>query len=356
MDDVFINSMSYYVPKGRISNSEIIDWFREENQDSFDKEQLDDISYGCQRKLEFLGSEYRSHCLENIGESSTSMAIKTATEAMDKSGLSPDEIDLLIFSAVSNPFREPSYSIFLAAQLGIKNGDFFDINDTCNGFLKSMELASLYIKSGTYNNALIITSEAPYELSKKIKPVLKVDNEKDVDNIISYLFLGSGSAAMVLSNTGEQRKIINYHQEKNSKDWDATIFINPSIKIPETRFGKNNSRILADGRHISSTIIKEMPKFIDNGLKKMHIGPDSIDFAFIHQLGDNITFATIDKIGLSRDKLPINTFRNFGNLACANIPVCLGIAEENDLLKPGNSVLLFSSSCGISYSMAHIKW
>lgn len=354
MDSVFIKGLSYYVPKGRIANEEIINVFRQKNKGVFGNKEFDDVLYGIMRKLEFLGVETRSSCSNSEG--SVEMSLKVANDAIYDANISKNDIDCIIFSAVSNPFREPTYANLIGSQLEINNCDYFDINDTCNGFLKSIEIASLYINNKKYNNVLIVTSENPYEISDKIENALRINNEIEVDSVFSYMFLGTGAAAFVLSNNGKSKRIKNYEQLKNINNWDSTLFINPFIKIPENRFGSKNSGLWADGRCISSTIIKDMPDFIKEKLDKWKITEDKIDHVVIHQLGDNIIFATLNSLGINKEKLSVNTFKEFGNMACANIPVNLCIAKEKGLLKLKDRIMLFSSSCGISYAMAEIIW
>ena len=78
------------------------------------------------------------------------MAVKAASGALDKAGMNVEQIDCIIASGVTNPFREPSFALVCAKLLGLPAGDYFDINDTCNGFMKSIDVATQYIKTGKY--------------------------------------------------------------------------------------------------------------------------------------------------------------------------------------------------------------
>lgn len=356
MSDTFIRAIGYYIPGGRLTNNEVLERFAEENRDRFSEEELDYVLYGNQRKFEFLGVDTRAYCKEDEQDNIVSMSVKACMNAIEKSGLSIQEIDCIIFSGVSNPFREPSFAIVLAKHIGIESGDFFDINDTCNGFMKSMELASLYIKSGKYKNILIATSENPFEIGEGMGADFKVESSNEVDNRFTTLFVGCGAAAMVISAEGGQRKIIDYAERRESKDWDASLFTVPNVNIPPTRFGGKNKGFLTDARRVSSLIIKDMPEFVREKVREWNMDLNEIDLFIMHQLGNNVTFATLGQLGVSYDKAPVNTFREFGNMACANIPVNLAIAEERGFIKRGDSVLLLSSACGLSYSLIHIQW
>lgn len=353
---MFIKSIGYYIPEGRLGNQEITDILSAINEESFDEDTFDFIKYNCSRKFEFLGLETRSYPHDAEVDSFASMARTAAENAIEKSGLKPEEIDCIIFSGVTNPYREPSFAIFLANSLGIETGDFFDINDTCSGFMKSIEIAGLYINSGRYRNILIATCESPYELTESMKLNIRIKNLDQLDLRFSGLVVGTGAAAMVLSAEGDGASIQNYGEQRRSTEWDASVMTIPDTAVPGSKYGDNVAGFWADGRLISSSLIKDMPDFVLRQLKEWHLDIESIDLFIHHQLGNNVTFALMDKIGASHDKAPINTYREFGNMAAANIPVNLAIAEERGLIGKGDSVLLLSSSCGLSYSLVHIIW
>ncbi|MGA1870049.1 MAG: 3-oxoacyl-ACP synthase III family protein [bacterium] len=354
MKKTFLRAVAHYIPSGRFTNEQILVPFIEINKDRFSKEDMDFLSYGCQRKFEFLGVESRSYCEGN--DSAVSMATKVALSAIKKADLQPDQIDCILFSAVSNPFREPSFATVLAHEIGVKHGDFFDINDTCNGFLKSVEIAQFYITGGKYKNILIVASENPYEMGGGMGETQAIEEVKDIDHKFSTFFAGSGAGALILCSEGEGGEIIEYFQSRTSDNWDLAFYTLPGISLPKTKHEKILPGMWADPYSISALIIDNMPHFIIENLETKNINVNDIDLFFTHQLGDNVTFATLDKMGVDRKKAPIHTFKEFGNLAAANLPVSLGIANDKGLINKGDTILLMSSACGLTYSCLYLKW
>ena len=115
--------------------------------------------------------------------------------------------------------------------------------------------------------------------------------------------------------------------------------------------------ICSDGRKIAASIIRDMPEFVEEFLSQQTTSIEQIRYIFSHQLGRNITFALLNKLKVDIDKVfPVNTFKEYGNMGSANIPIGLGIAEEQGILKPGDSILLLGSSCGIKYTCVNIIW
>lgn len=357
MKSVSIKSICYYVPEGRMTNNEIIEKMLNESRECLSPEDLDFLRYAFNRKLEFLEIKTRSYCIDKERENAINMSVKVSKEAVEKAGLKADDIDLVLFTGSCNPFHEPTFATILANQLGMSSGDFFDINDTCNGFLKAIELASLYINSGKYTSVLIVVCESTMELMEASGSNYRINNIEDADYKVNLLFGGSGAAAMVVSADNGNRVIKHYYEKRESNNWDIAFFLTPYIWLPPHRFKDKKSGTWSDGRNIASNVIRDMPDFVIQGAAELGFDLKSVDFVFSHQLGRNITYSLLDKIGVDREKVfPINTFIEFGNMGGANIPVGFGMAEERGLLKKGDSILLLSSACGLSYSLAYVIW
>jgi 3-oxoacyl-[acyl-carrier-protein] synthase-3 len=356
MKNVYIKSIGYYIPKGRLSNEEVLAKVRAANEEKFAPDDLELVIYGDSRKFDFLGIETRSIASEHDNDSSVSMALKAASAALEKAGIKIADVDCIIVAGVSNPFREPSLSLVLAKQLGMASGDFFDVNDTCNGFLKSMDIASQYLRTEKYKNVLIVTSENPYEFAEELHIDYSLGNISETDNKFTALLVGCGAAAMVLSSYGEGKRIVNYTEKRETQNWDASILTIPNIKLPDSKLGVVSPGVWTDARLISAQVIRELPDFVKASIALWKMALNDFDLVVMHQLGNNVTFATLDRLKLNYDKAPINTFKECGNMASANIPINLALAEEQGKVTGGDSVLLMSSACGLSYSLTHIEW
>lgn len=349
-----IQSIGFYVPEGRITNSDVTKMVCEFNKDRLSAEDLDFLEYASTRKFEFLGLDTRSACGD--GDNFCIMAEKAARQALDKAGLAGADIDCLIFSGVTNPYREPSFANVLAHRLGMAHGDFFDVNDTCNGFIKSLEIARLYLDSGMYEKVLVACAESPFELMDPLKLQVLLDDPDQMDTRLSGLLVGAGAAAMVLSRAGRGKAVAHYHNQRTSGDWDASMLALPGTPVPGSKFGDTLVGFRSDARLIASELIKHMPGYILSTLSSWNMTADDVDWFVFHQLGDNITYAILDKLKADHAKAPVNTFRELGNMATVNIPVNLGMLEQKGGVKEGDSVLLISSSCGLSYALVHIVW
>jgi 3-oxoacyl-[acyl-carrier-protein] synthase III len=107
---------------------------------------------------------------------------------------------------------------------------------------------------------------------------------------------------------------------------------------------------------MAAELIRENPVFVTKCLEEWGIACSDIAYAVIHQLGNNITFAILDKVGISQDRAPVNTFNECGNMGSVNIPINLAIADEKGYLNKNDLILLINSACGYTHSAAIVEW
>ena len=353
--NMYIQAVGHYVPNGRLTNEQVMELLEEENRSILSDEELKFVSYGNKRKLDFLGCRTRSYCVD--GEGYVDMAVMAAQRAIEKAGISPHEIDCILATGICNPIREPSLAVVVANAIGIENGIFFDISDACNGFMQSIRTASLYLNAGVCRRILIVACENPVEIKEPLQAGFAVEHISQIDNRFSNLMIGCGAGALLLSKEENRHRLINLEIKMESKNWDSSLVTLPNVKLPPTRFGKTHLKgFWTDARNISSVWRRGSVSFIQECLEKWRLGLEAIDLFLLHQLGDNVTFSILKQIGVNKHKAPLNTFNEYGNLASANIPVLMSLAEEKGILEQGLSVMLVSGGGGFSYSVAHVIW
>lgn len=356
MRNVSITGLGYYLPKGRIDNEEMLGKIETANRESLSDDDRALLLYSCRRKFEFLGIKTRSAPLELNDDNFVTMAVRASQAAMRKMNSDDGPIECIIVCGISNPFKEPSAACIIAHELGLSSVDYFDVNDTCNGFLKAVEIAGLYIETGTYRSILVATAENPSELERGLGMNITVQTVEEMDYRLSNCIVGSGGAAAVITHGDKEKRILHYRNNKMSNNWDGSCIRIPYTHMPATRYGKPIDGFWADARGMAAELIRENPVFVKECLDDWGITPSDIAYAVIHQLGNNITFAILDKAGIPQEKAPLHTFHECGNMGSANIPVNLAIADRKGLVQKDDLILLINSACGYTHSAAVIKW
>jgi 3-oxoacyl-[acyl-carrier-protein] synthase-3 len=113
------------------------------------------------------------------------MAVEAANEAISKAGITPDQIDAVLVSTISNPVATPSLAALVAERVGANPAPAYDISAACAGYTYGIAQADSFIRSGLAHFVLVIGAE---KLSDFAKPN---------DRTISFL-LGDGAGAAVV--------------------------------------------------------------------------------------------------------------------------------------------------------------
>jgi len=121
----------------------------------------------------------------SAGVSAIDLATEAATEAIEKSGIPADQIDLVIIATISNVQQSPSMATVVADRVGANPAAAYDANAACAGFSYAVTQADALIRSGAAHYALVVGAE---KLSDVVDPA---------DRSISFL-LGDGAGAVVI--------------------------------------------------------------------------------------------------------------------------------------------------------------
>ncbi len=356
MNNISIAGLSYYLPKGKVTNKEMLERIELANRESLSDDDRDILLYSCKRKFEFLGIKSRSAPLERDHDNFITMATRASQAAMKQASSEHESVECVIVCGISNPFKEPSAACIIAHELGLSEVDHFDINDTCNGFMKAIEISGLYIKSGIYHSILVVAAENPSELERGIGMNITVNSVEEMDYRLSNCIVGSAAAAAVITGETKKRCILHYKNRKANDNWDSSCVRIPHTEMPATKYKRSIDGFWADAPGMAAELIRENPIFVSSCLVEWGINRSDIAYAVIHQLGNNITFAILDKVGIPQDRARVHTFNECGNMGTVNIPINLAIADEKGFLQKDDLILLMNSACGYTHSAAIVQW
>ncbi|HAE87619.1 TPA: 3-oxoacyl-ACP synthase, partial [Candidatus Marinimicrobia bacterium] len=96
-----------------------------------------------------------------VGEEGTSdLAVKAAEKALDKAGMVPEDLDMIVAATLSPDHEIPGIGVMIQNKLaGCRTIPAYDIRQQCSGFVYGLELASTFIKSGKYRTILLVGAE-----------------------------------------------------------------------------------------------------------------------------------------------------------------------------------------------------
>jgi len=331
-----ITGLGYYVPENIVTNEDLSKVM--ETDDAWIQERT--------------GIQERRHVVKGDGDTTTSMGVKAAKIAIERSGLDKDDIDFIVFATLSPDYYFPGPGVLVQRDLDIKTIGALDIRNQCSGFVYGISVADQYIKSGMYKNILVIGSELhSHGLDMTTR-----------GRGVSVIF-GDGAGAAVLSREEDRSKgILSTHLHSEGQHAEELSLIAPGM-------GKRwVNDILADndpndesyfpymnGQFVFKNAVVRFSEVIMEGLGANNLSAKDINMLVPHQANLRISQFIQKKFGLQDDQV-FNNIMKYGNTTAASIPIALTEAWEQGKIKDGDLVVLAAFGSGFTWGSVIIKW
>ena len=330
-----ISGLGFYVPSNTVTNddlSKIID-----TNDEWIQERT-----GIQERRHIINGE----------DTTTTMGVKAAKIAIERAGISNDEVDFVIFATLSPDYYFPGPGVLVQRDLGLKTVGALDVRNQCSGFVYALSVADQYIKTGMYKNILVIGSEVQstgLDMTTRGRGV-------------SVIF-GDGAGAAIVSREEDLTKgILSTHLHSEGVHAEELI-----VKAPGMG-GRWVTDIIADndpddesyfpymnGQFVFKNAVVRFSEVINEGLEANNLKVSDIDMMIPHQANLRISQFIQKKFGLTDDQV-YNNIQKYGNTTAASIPIALTEAWEKGKIKSGNTVVLAAFGSGFTWASAIIKW
>ncbi len=276
-----------------------------------------------------------------VEETTTSMGVEAARNALEDAGVAPEELDLIIAATVTSDRIIPMLSCQVQAELGAKNAVAFDIGAACSGFLFALGTANAYLSTGKYKNALIIGAET---LSKIM----------DWTDRSTCVLFGDGAGAAVVSAEGDH--LLSIVQGSDGAGGMALECVNRSTNNPFCRAESNTfSYVHMDGPAVYKFAVRTIPKAIMQVLDEAGLTPDQVDYYLLHQANLRILDAAAARLKQPMEKFPTNMER-CGNISAASVPILLDEVCRAGKIKEGDLIVLAGFGAGLTWGACVLRW
>tara|TARA_B100000405_G_C16683035_1_gene410029 strand:- start:188 stop:1195 length:1008 start_codon:yes stop_codon:yes gene_type:complete len=335
MKTSIIKGIGYYVPENIVKNKDL-----EKIMDTSDE-----------WIQERTGIRERRWVLENSDESTSSMGTEAAKKAIDNAGISPDQIDFIIFATLSPDYFFPGSGVLIQRNLGLKEVGALDIRNQCSGFIYALSIADQYIKSGMYKNILIVGSELH---SGGLEKSTRGRN-------VSVIF-GDGAGAVILQASDDLEKgIMSTHLHSEGKYAEELAVISPATKkwidklVEDPDEDGSSYAPYMNGNFVFKNAVVRFMEVINEALVKNNLTKEDIDLLIPHQANLRISQFVQKQLALPNEKV-YNNIMKYGNTTAASIPIALAEAIEKDMLNEGDVLCLAAFGSGFTWGSALIRW
>jgi 3-oxoacyl-[acyl-carrier-protein] synthase III len=297
--------------------------------------------------IERTGIEERRWVSE--GETGASLATAASKEAIERAGLMPRDIDMIIYATLSPDFNFPGTGVFVQRALGIKDVPCIDIRQQCTGFIYGISIADAYIRTGGYKHVLVIGSEVH-------STGLDVSTQgRDV----TVLF-GDGAGAVVVGRaTDDDHVILSTHIHADGSEaeilWTEYPASARNPRISAEAMAERRHYPVMNGKRVFKHAVTKMPSVIMEGMIANNLTLGDIDMVIPHQANLRINQMVAQMIGLPPEKIH-NNIQRYGNTTAATIPICMHEAIGLGKITPGNLVCLVAFGAGLTWGSVFLRY
>ncbi len=280
-------------------------------------------------------------------ETPSGMAERAAKIAIEKAGLEPNDIELILFSVTLPDMLFPNAASCLQEKLGITNKcGALDINAACTGWVYGLTMANSLIQTGVYKNILLCGTE-----------MASAFNNWDDRN--TCVLFGDGSGAVVLSRAekDEESQIIDSILTSDSSKKESLILPCGGSKRPVRQdvLDENAQWMSMDGQIVFKNAVKTMSSHCAKLLKRNNMTIDDVDWFIPHQANLRIIEATGNLLKCPPEKVIVNV-EKYANTSSASIPAALHEAVEDGRIKRGQTVLFAAFGAGLTSGATLLKF
>jgi 3-oxoacyl-[acyl-carrier-protein] synthase III len=330
-----IAGLGFYVPENIVTNddlSKVID-----TNDEWIQERT-----GIKRRRHIIRGE----------DTTTTMGVKAAKIAIERSGVAKEDIDFIVFATLSPDYYFPGPGVLVQRDLGLGTIGALDVRNQCSGFVYAISVADQYIKTGMYKNVLVIGSEVHstgLDMTSRGRGV-------------SVIF-GDGAGAAVLSREEDLTKgIMSTHLHSEGQHAEELSLVAPGMGkrwvtdiIADNDPNDESYYPYMNGQFVFKNAVVRFAEVINEGLQANNLQVSDIDMLIPHQANLRISQFIQQKFQLADDQV-YNNIMEYGNTTAASVPIALTEAWEKGKIKSGDVVVLAAFGSGFTWGSVIIKW
>ena len=319
-----ITSVGHYLPEERLTNSDLEAMV--ETNDEWIRTRT-----GI-RERRILGDDDKATAF---------MATEAAREALDKRGLAPDEVDVIVVATVTPDMFFPATACLVQDNLGASNAWGFDLSAACSGFLYGLTTGSQFIESGRADTVLVVGAD-------------KMSAITDYTDRTTCILFGDAAGAVVLEADDEAGLVDTVHHTDGEHSDLLCMKGGGSLHPPTHETVDNHMHYIhQEGRQVFKFAVTHMTDVCVEVMERNDLTPDDVEYLVPHQANKRIIDVTAERMGLSSDKVMVNIDR-YGNTTAATIPLCLYDWEAE--LSRGDDLVLTAFGGGFTWGASYLTW
>ncbi len=280
--------------------------------------------------------------LKDKGKGTSFLAIEAAKNLLEKSGVNPADIDMVIVATATPDMPVASTAVYVATQIGATNAFAYDLQAACSSFLYGMSTAAAYIQSGRYKKVLLIGAD-------------KMSSIIDYTDRATCIIFGDGGGAVLFEPNSEGLGLQDEFLRSDGIGREYLKIDAGGSILPASKETVENRQhyVFQDGKTVFKYAVTGMADVSDKIMERNGLTKDSVDWLLAHQANKRIIDATADRMGLDEEKVLVNIHR-YGNTTSATLPLLM--SDFEDKFKKGDNLIFAAFGGGFTWGAIYLKW
>ncbi len=283
------------------------------------------------------------------GETGVGLAVAASRRALDMAGLSPDDLDAIVYATTTPDQFAPGNGVLLQHALGAPSIPAIDIRTQCSGFIYSLSVADAWIRTGTYRRILVVGQEIQ-STGMDLTPAGR-------DTAVIFAD-GAGAAVLERDDTGERGLLaFDLHSDGSlaAELWveSPSSKNHPRITCEDVEAGRHLLRM--NGKEVFRHAVEAMPASSLAVLANAGLSIDQVKLVIPHQANLRISDMVQRRLGLRDDQI-YNNIQRYGNTTAATIPIALDECVREGRIERGDIILLTAFGSGFLWGSTVLRW
>jgi len=286
----------------------------------------------------------RRRRLSDPAGSLRSIATEAAQQAIAAAGITAMDLDLILLATSTADDLFGSASC-IQAELGAMQAAAFDLTAACSGFVFGMVTAAQFIRTGAYQNVLLIGADV-------------LSRWTDWSDRRTCVLFGDGAGAVVmqanaadrllgfeLRSDGSQNHCLNLAYRAQPRTLTDGISVGQGTYHP----------ITMNGQEVYRFAVRRVPEVIEKALFRANLTTAQVDWLLLHQANQRILEAVAQRLNIPEHKV-ISNIAEYGNTSAASIPLALDETVRQGKIQPGDVIAASGFGAGLTWGAAVFQW
>ena len=285
------------------------------------------------------GIESRRFAAED--QTTSDLAVLAAEEALQKAGISAEELDGVLVATSTPDLTFPSVATMVQSRIGMTRGFAFDVQAVCAGFIYALANANALILAGQAKKLLVIGAETFSRIM-------------DWDDRATCVLFGDGAGALILSaedgtGTNSDRGILSTDLNSDGRHKDM-LYVDGGVSSTGT-----SGKLRMQGNLLFRQAVEKLSFTADTSLSKVGLTHEDVDWIVPHQANIRIIAGTAKKLGIPMERV-IVTVQDHGNTSAASIPLAMAAGVEEGKIKRGDILVSEAIGGGLAWGSVVLRW